>query len=62
MNAARAAIGLVAAAAAASAMAGDYEVSGTFGQVTWGAVTIGGYWFNAGSREQVFVGMIGATF
>jgi len=35
---------------------------GPFAQVTWGPVTIGGYWFNPGSSEQVFVGMIGATF
>ena len=35
---------------------------GPFAQVTWGPVTIGGYWFNPGSREQVFVGLIGATF
>ena len=35
---------------------------GPFAQITWGAVTIGGYWFNPGSSSQVFVGMIGATF
>jgi hypothetical protein len=35
---------------------------GPFAQVTWGPVTIGGYWFNPGSDTQVFVGMIGATF
>ena len=35
---------------------------GPFGQVTWGPVTIGGYWFNPGSSSQVFVGLIGATF
>jgi hypothetical protein len=35
---------------------------GPFGQVTWGPVTIGGYWFNPGSRDQIFVGLIGATF
>ena len=35
---------------------------GPFAQVTWGPVTIGGYWFNPGSNAQVFVGMIGATF
>jgi hypothetical protein len=35
---------------------------GPFAQATWGPVTIGGYWFNPGSSEQVFVGMIGATF
>jgi hypothetical protein len=35
---------------------------GPFAQVTWGHLTVGGYWFNPGSRDQVFVGMIGATF
>jgi hypothetical protein len=35
---------------------------GPFGQLTWDRVTIGGYWFNPGSSEQVFVGMIGVTF
>ena len=35
---------------------------GPFAQVTWGPVTLGGYWFNPGSNEQVFVGLIGATF
>jgi hypothetical protein len=35
---------------------------GPFAQVTWGSVTVGGYWFNPGASDQVFVGMIGATF
>jgi hypothetical protein len=35
---------------------------GPFVQVSWERVTIGGYWFNPGSGDQVFVGMIGATF
>ena len=35
---------------------------GPFAQVTWDRVTIGGYWFNAGSNDQVFVGLIGVTF
>jgi hypothetical protein len=35
---------------------------GPFAQVTWGPVTIGGYWFNPGSSDQVFVGMVGAAF
>ena len=33
-----------------------------FAQLTWRRVTIGGYWFNPGSSDQVFVGLIGATF
>jgi len=42
---------------------GDRDIQrGPFGQVTWGPVTIGGYWFNPGANDQVFVGMIGATF
>jgi hypothetical protein len=35
---------------------------GPFAQVTWSRVTVGGYWFNPRSDEQVFVGTIGATF
>ena len=35
---------------------------GPFVQFTWQRLTIGGYWFNPGSSEQVFVGSIGATF
>jgi hypothetical protein len=45
------------------AYGGDREIQrGPFAQVTLGPVTIGGYWFNPGSDEQVFVGSIGATF
>ena len=41
---------------------GDRDIQrGPFGQVTWGPVTIGGYWFNPGSSDQIFVGMIGAS-
>ena len=35
---------------------------GPFAQATWSRVTIGGYWFNPGSSDQVFVGSIGVTF
>ncbi len=35
---------------------------GPFAQLTWGPVTVGGYWFNPGSNKQIFVGMLGATF
>ena len=35
---------------------------GPFVQFTWRFLTIGAYWFNPGSSEQVFVGSIGATF
>ena len=45
------------------AYGGDREFQrGPFAQVTWGKVTIGGFWFNPGSDEQVFVGSIGFTF
>jgi hypothetical protein len=35
---------------------------GPFAQATWGPLTIGGYWFNPGANDQVFVGMVSATF
>lgn len=45
------------------AYGGDREIQrGPFAQLTWGRVTIGGYWFNPGSGDQVFVGSLGTTF
>ena len=45
------------------AYGGERDIQrGPFAQVTWGPVTIGGFWFNPGSSDQVFVGSIGATF
>jgi hypothetical protein len=42
---------------------GDRDLQrGPFVQMTWCWVTIGGYWFNPGSNDQVFVGMVGVTF
>jgi hypothetical protein len=35
---------------------------GPFVQATWERVTIGGYWFNPGSNDQVFIGSIAVTF
>ena len=35
---------------------------GPFAQGTWGPVTVGGYWFNPGSAQQIFVGSIGVAF
>ncbi|HEY2863377.1 MAG TPA: hypothetical protein VGK37_07135 [Casimicrobiaceae bacterium] len=35
---------------------------GPFAQFTWGVVTIGGYWFNPGAGDQVFVGSLGVKF
>jgi hypothetical protein len=46
-----------------NAYGGDREVQrGPFAQVSWGAFTIGGFWFNPGSHNQIFVGSIGAQF
>ena len=45
------------------AYGGDRDVQrGPFAQLTWGRVTIGGYWFNPGSSDQVVVGSIGLSF
>ena len=45
------------------AYGGERDIQrGPFVQVTVGPVTIGGFWFNPGSRDQVFVGSIGAAF
>ena len=45
------------------AYGGDRELQrGPFVQLTWRSVTIGAFWFNPGSKDQVFVGSIGATF
>jgi hypothetical protein len=35
---------------------------GPFAQLTWEHVTLGGYWFNPGSGDQIVVGLIGVTF
>lgn len=35
---------------------------GPFVQFTWRSLTVGGYWFNPGSSDQVFVGSIGVTY
>jgi hypothetical protein len=45
------------------AYGGERDIQrGPFIQFTWGSVTVGGYWFNPGSSEQVVIGSIGATF
>jgi hypothetical protein len=45
------------------AYGGEREIQrGPFVQLNWKQFTIGGYWFNPGSNEQVFVGSIGVTF
>lgn len=45
------------------AYGGDREFQrGPFAQVTVGQFTLGGFWFNPGSSEQVFVASVGVTF
>lgn len=45
------------------AYGGERDIQrGPFAQLTWRGFTIGGYWFNPGSSDQVFVASIGATF
>jgi len=45
------------------AYGGDRDFQrGPFAELTFGPVTIGGYWFNPGTNEQVVVASIGATF
>ncbi len=42
---------------------GDREIQrGPFAQFTWSKLTVGGYWFNPGASDQVFVAMIGVAF
>jgi len=35
---------------------------GPFAQVSWDRVTLGGFWFNPGADDQIFVGSIGVAF
>jgi len=52
-----------AAAQRTRAYAGERELQrGPFAQVTLGRAKIGAFWFNPGSKEQVFVGSIGVSF
>ena len=45
------------------AYGGERDIQrGPFLQVTVGSFTLGGYWFNPGSDEQVLVGSIGVAF
>jgi hypothetical protein len=45
------------------AYGGDRDIQrGPFAQVALGPFTLGGFWFNPGSDEQVFVGSIGVSF
>jgi hypothetical protein len=45
-----------------NAYGGERDIQrGPFAQATWRQFTVGAYWFNPGSSEQVIVGMIGVT-
>ncbi|MEO8188476.1 MAG: hypothetical protein ABI580_14060 [Burkholderiaceae bacterium] len=45
------------------AYGGERDIQrGPFAQLTWRKITIGSYWFNPGSRDQVVVGLVGVTF
>ena len=35
---------------------------GPFAQVNWDRITLGGFWFNPGADDQIFVGSIGVAF
>ncbi len=45
------------------AYGGERDIQrGPFAQVTLGPFTLGGFWFNPGSDDQVFVGALGVAF
>ena len=45
------------------AYGGERDIQrGPFAQVTWKSLTVGGFWFNPGSKDQVFVASIGVAF
>ena len=45
------------------AYGGERDIQrGPFAQLTWRRFTLGGFWFNPGSKDQVFVASIGAAF
>ena len=45
------------------AYGGDRDIQrGPFAQLTWRRFTLGGFWFNPGSSDQVVVVSIGAAF
>jgi len=35
---------------------------GPFAQLSWNRFSVGGYWFNPGAHDQVFIGSVGVTF
>lgn len=45
------------------AYGGERDIQrGPFVQLTWRNFTLGGYWFNPGAGDQIFVGSVGAAF
>jgi hypothetical protein len=45
------------------AYGGERDIQrGPFAQLTWHRVTLGGFWFNPGSKDQVFVASLGVAF
>jgi hypothetical protein len=45
------------------AYGGERDIQrGPFAQLTWKSFTLGGFWFNPGASDQVFVLSLGATF
>ena len=45
------------------AYGGERDIQrGPFAQLTWNRFTVGGFWFNPGSKDQVFVASLGVAF
>jgi len=45
------------------AYGGERDIQrGPFAQLTWRRVTLGGFWFNPGAKDQVFVASLGVAF
>jgi len=45
------------------AYGGERDIQrGPFAQLTWRRVTLGGFWFNPGSKDQVFIAALGIAF
>jgi hypothetical protein len=45
------------------AYGGERDIQrGPFAQLTWRRVTVGAFWFNPGSKDQVFVASLGVAF
>jgi hypothetical protein len=45
------------------AYGGERDIQrGPFAQLTWRRVTLGGFWFNPGAKDQIFVASLGVAF